>query len=213
MADISKIKLPSGSSYDIKDAWSRQEISSIKDTISGALVFCGETTTEISEGATTSPVTIKTAVKIRGVDYAAGASYTPVAGDVFVYGKVEYAFNGTSWFALGDLNLSADFGALAFKDSATGSATYTPAGSVTGSFTGASMTSTGKYTPQGSVELTAATDASTTVSPAASGDATYTPAGTITGTKFTGTELTSTGSFQPTGTVAIDTSTATHPVS
>ena len=97
------------------------------------MVFCGETTTALSDGASTTPVKVKTAIKIRGVDYAAGANYTPVAGDVFVYNKLEFAFNGTSWIELGDLNLSSDFGTLAFANSV--SASYTPAGSVSGKFT------------------------------------------------------------------------------
>ena len=61
----------------------------------------------------------------------------------------------------------------------TGTATYTPAGTVTQpNFTGTSTTSTGKFTPAGSIGLTT-TNKTAEVSKAASGTATYTPEGTV----------------------------------
>jgi hypothetical protein len=188
MADISKITLPSGTTYDIKDAWSRQQI----EALGNYTVFLGVTTTALTDGATTNPVTI------------AGESVTAKTGDIVTYGSQEFIFNGTKWQAFGDLSA---LGELAFVDSASGS--FTPAGTVskptfTGSsssvtitaadntngnyqpkgtvskptFTGAAMTSTGTYTPSGSVSLTN-TNQTATVSKAASGTATYTPEGTV----------------------------------
>lgn len=200
MADISKITLVDGSSYDIKDAAARSDIADIKSSISGAMHYIGKTTTALSDGATTNPITID------------GESVTATAGDVAVYTsgsgssakEMEYVFNGTKWQEFGS---TGSLKALAFKDNA--SATYTPAGSVSSSFTGSSsavsitatasesgnytpagsvsaptftgssMTSTGNFTPAGSVSLGGSENKTATVSAAESGTATYTPAGNV----------------------------------
>lgn len=52
MADISKITLPSGSTYDLKDAWSRSQISSILPVVAGSIVICGKTSTPLSDDST-----------------------------------------------------------------------------------------------------------------------------------------------------------------
>lgn len=158
MADISKITLPSGTTYDIKDATARELIGNLDKYTK----FLGVTTTALSDGATTNPITI------------AGASVTAVSGNIATYGSQEFIFNGTSWQAFGDLS---GLGALAYKDSASGS--YKPEGTVSKpTFTGDSLTSTGKFTPEGSVSLST-TNKTATVSKASSGEATYTPEGTI----------------------------------
>jgi len=51
MAEISKITLPSGTTYDIKDATARA-------TIAGAISIKGTTTTALTDEATTNPITI-----------------------------------------------------------------------------------------------------------------------------------------------------------
>ena len=53
MADISKITLPSGTTYDIKDAWARQQIESI--TGGSAIVFKGVTSTALTDGGNENP--------------------------------------------------------------------------------------------------------------------------------------------------------------
>lgn len=113
MADISKITLPSGQSYDLKDAQARSDIADIQRAISGGIHFRGETTTALTDGATTNPITIN------------GSSYTAVSGDLVLYDEKEFLFDGTKWIEMGDLSL---LGTLAYKDSASGS--FTPAGSV-----------------------------------------------------------------------------------
>ena len=119
---ISKIQLPSGSEpYLIKDSEARTMINSLSNIVSGSLVICGETTTALTDGSTTTPVVVKNAVKIRGVDYAAGANYTPTAGDVFFYNSKEFVFDGTNWIEFGDIT---GLGDLAFSDQV--SASYTP---------------------------------------------------------------------------------------
>lgn len=113
MADISKITLPSGQSYDLKDAQARSDIADIQRAISGGIHFRGETTTALTDGATTNPITIN------------GESYTAVSGDLVLYDEAEFLFDGTKWIEMGTLSL---LGTLAYKDSASGS--FTPAGSV-----------------------------------------------------------------------------------
>lgn len=102
MPDISELKLPSGTVYQIKDTQARS-----------AKGWIGITTTALTDGATTNPITIN------------GQSVTAVAGNITSYDEQEYIFNGTVWQEFGDLS---DLGTLAYKDSASGS--YTPQGSV-----------------------------------------------------------------------------------
>lgn len=107
MADISKINV-GGTSYNIKDAVARETLTGL----SGAMHFIGTTTTAITDGSDTTPVAI------TGKD-----NVTPNAGDVVIYGKKEFVWNGSAWNEFGDMG---SLKALAFKDSAEG--TFTPQG-------------------------------------------------------------------------------------
>ena len=51
MAEISKITLPTGTTYDIKDAVARS-------TVAGAILVKGTTTTALTDEATTNPIVI-----------------------------------------------------------------------------------------------------------------------------------------------------------
>ena len=102
MPDISELKLPSGTVYQIKDTQARS-----------AKNWIGITTTALTDGATTNPITIN------------GQSVTAVEGNITSYDETEFIFNGSTWQEFGDLS---DLGTLAYKDSASGS--YTPQGSV-----------------------------------------------------------------------------------
>ena len=170
MADISRVTIPnisgSGSTtYDIKDATAREQIAAITG---GYTKFLGVTTTPLEDGDTTNPITIN------------GQSVTAGNGDIVTYNNKEFIFNGNTgieaWQELGDLSA---LGEMAFADTASGS--FTPQGSISGSFSGTSTTSTGKFTPSGS----------------------------ITGTSFTGASMTSTGTFTASGTVSKPTVTPT----
>ena len=143
MADISKITLPSGTTYNIKDTQARADIAAIQSAIAGGVTFMGETTTALTDGATASSVTINS------------SSVTAVKGYLVVYNSKEFVYDGEKWIEMGDLSA---FKALAYKDSASGS--YTPAGSVSQpTFTGSSSTVTitatdntnGNYQPKGTV--------------------------------------------------------------
>ena len=201
MAELSRITLPSGTVYDLKDQGARDLI----DALSGYTKFLGVTTTALTDGSTTNPITIN------------GDSVTADTGSIATYGSEEFIWNGTAWQAFGDLSALGD---LAYKDSASGSFTpagtvskptftgsqssvavtatantngnYQPAGTVSKpSFTGAAMTSTGKFTPAGSVGLTTS-NKTATVSAASSGTATYTPAGSVSTPTITVTPSTTT---------------------
>lgn len=146
MADISKITLPSGTTYEIKDAKARELIGSL----SGALTYLGTTTTALADGATTSPITI------------GGTSVTPKAGDVVAYGNSEFVWSAaeSKWREFGS---TGSLKALAFKDSASGS--YTPAGSVSQpTFTGTKKNISAEFTPEGTVSAPIVTVAVNTAS-------------------------------------------------
>lgn len=106
MPDISQITLPTGTTYDIKDAIARAAAS-------GGIQLKGITTTALTDEATTNPITIDS------------SSYTAKANDAVFYGKKEFVFDGTKWHEFGDMS---GLGSLAKKDSASGN--FTPQGSV-----------------------------------------------------------------------------------
>ena len=191
---ISKITLPSGQTYYIKDAEARSQIQAL---VGGdAVIFMGVSTTEITDGGSETP-TIE------------GEAVTPGTGQLFFYGTEQFIWgpDGT-WHELGNLD---SLGTLAYKNSATG--TYTPEGTIsqptfTGSsatvtitaadntngnyqpkgtvsqpnFTGSNSTFSGSFTPEGTVTVTTngITNKTAIVSKAASGEATYTPEGNVT---------------------------------
>lgn len=133
LPEISKVSLPTGTTYAIKDEYAREQISAL----SGAMEFLGVTTTQISDGSSTNPIVI------------AGQSVTAKAGDVVIYGSSEYVFSAADnkWHEFGS---TGSLKALAFKDSASGS--YQPVGSVSKpTFTGTTETISVEYQPAGSV--------------------------------------------------------------
>ena len=112
---MSKITLPvnidgtiTNVEFTIKDAEARQMITDLGN----ALYWIGVTTTALSEGATTNPISVN------------GEDVTARLGGLASYEGMEYAWNGSAWQGMGPNNL----GALAYKNSASGD--YTPAGSV-----------------------------------------------------------------------------------
>ncbi len=125
MADISKITLPSGTTYDLKDATAREQINSIKSTVTGQMHYAGVTTTALANGSTTKPIQI------------GGANYTQSNGDVVIYGEEEFVWSDSDskWHEFGS---TGSLKGLAFKDSASGS--WTPAGTVSVALTMASIT-------------------------------------------------------------------------
>ena len=183
MADISRITLPSGSVYNIKDATARQDISELRTSLSGAAHYIDVTTTPLTDNCETNPITI------------GGESYTAKAGDVVAYGNSEFIFSALGkWREFGS---TGSLKSLAFKDSASGN--YTPAGSVSKpTFTGTEGNLSVKGTPKGNVSIAIGT-----------GTANYTPAGSVSQPSFSGTEGNISVSGTPTGNVSISVGTGT----
>lgn len=100
-----------------------------------AVKWVGVTTTPLEDGATTNPITVE------------GKSVTVVRGDMASYDHNEFIYDGDVWQALGDVS---GLGLLAFKDSASGTVDDYVTGA-TSTFVGDSMTSTGTFTPDGSI--------------------------------------------------------------
>lgn len=98
--EISSITLPSGNTYGFKDAQAREAIAALE----GGSYFLGVTTTALTDDSTTNPIIVD------------GESVTAVNGNMVVYGKKEFVFNGTKWIEFGDLST---LGALATKDTVT----------------------------------------------------------------------------------------------
>lgn len=69
---------------------------------SGGIVLVGETTTALTDEATTNPITVD------------GQSYTAQPNDAVIYGSKEFLFDGTKWHEFGDLSglASKDIGAM-----------------------------------------------------------------------------------------------------
>ena len=106
---------------EYKKPFSRVEILlvQIKDLIAqlqGAVNLKGETTTPLTDNATTNPIMID------------GESYTAVMNDAVIYQSGEFIFDGTKWHELGDISnlTAANIGAMTgYAKAATGSAIAT----------------------------------------------------------------------------------------
>lgn len=202
MAEISKIVLPNGKTYDIKDTVARE-------LASGGIHFIGITTdTAIADGYSvtkdsgsgetyTITLTKYSESNSKGTnDPLSNASttetHTVVNGDMVIKGNKEYVCAIThedsgnidsltyTWHEFGDIST---LGNLAKKNEVV--ASYTPAGEISQpTFTGknATITSTGSYTPAGTT-ASIFTGTKATIS----GSTSYTPAGKITNTPTTST--------------------------
>ena len=116
---IDSVTLPSGSVYWLKDKKAREDISDILDTVSGVMHYEGVTTSTITDGSTATSLTIDGETRTFTADDK---------GSVVISGQKEYVWNGTKWQEFGS---TGSLKALAFKDTASGSTTYTPAGNIT----------------------------------------------------------------------------------
>ena len=183
MADLKRITLPSGTTYNLVDQGARDLIAQIE----AGSAWIGVTTTPLTDGSETNPVTIN------------GESVTAKTGNMVAYGRKEFIFNGTAWQELGDMSM---LGELAYKNSASGS--FTPAGTVSKpTFTGTEGNISASFTPAGTVSKPTFTGTEGNIS------ASFTPAGTVSKPTFTGTEGNISASFTPAGSVAISKGTGT----
>ena len=143
---ISKITLPSGNTYDIKDEEARELINEL----ASPGVFLGVTTTNITEGSTTNPIVVN------------GVNVTASSGDWCIRenDKKAFIFNNTNkWQEFTDMN---NLGGLAYKDSASGTVNDYAVGAK-GSFSGTAATL--KMTPAGTNTASAVSFAAHTTKP------------------------------------------------
>lgn len=200
MADISKITLPSGTTYNIKDEVARQMASAgVTFTISTNAANTPKDVTWDNNG-TTITGTLVASASTSGSFYLVKAT---TQGGKDIYAEYVTVKNGNtySWEKIGttDIDLS-DLGALAYKDNV--STNVKPEGTVSQpTFTGNTMTSTGDFVPDGTVSKPTftGTEGSVTVTgtPAGTisvgtGSANYTPAGTVSAPTITVTPNTAT---------------------
>lgn len=124
---IDRVTLPSGSTYYLKDKEARELIAEL----SNATHFLGVTTTELTDGATTNPITV------------GGQSITAKNGDIAIYNQTEFIFTESttpaSWAEFGSTVID-ELGDFAFVD--TGTVTIQPKGKNAAS----SVTFTGRTT-------------------------------------------------------------------
>ena len=200
MADISKITLPSGTTYNIKDEVARQMASAgVSFTICTSAENTPKDVTWEKEG-TTITGTLVASASTTGVFYLVKST---TQGGKDIYAEYVTVKNGAdySWEKIGttDIDLS-DLGALAYKDNV--STNVKPEGTVSQpTFTGNAMTSTGSFVPDGTVSKPTFTgtegNVSVTGTPAGTisvgtGSANYTPAGTVSTPTITVTPSTAT---------------------
>lgn len=192
MAELSKLKV-NGVEYDLKDAFSREQIETLKQTVAGGVQYVGISTTELTDGATTATVAIKDGESTK--DHAAEV------GDMVDYNNILFVFNKSKqWDQLGS---AGALKALAYKDSV--SADYTPAGTISKpDFTGTEGDVSVSGTPSGTISAPGFTGTKATI------NVSGTPSGTVTQPTFTGSEGTVNVSGTPKGSVAV---TAAAPVS
>ena len=86
---ISKVTLPFQNTYHFKDEGARELI----ENLSGSTSYLGITTTPLYDECTTNPISIS------------GQNITASNGNLAIYGKREFIFDGTKWNAFGDLEL------------------------------------------------------------------------------------------------------------
>lgn len=191
-----EITLPSGNAYYLKDNEVRQwvgdgttsgaekRISTLETEVSklsNATHWIGVTTTTLSDGSTTNPITIN------------GESVTAVSGDIVEDSAgTEYIFNGTAWQEFGK-----NIGTLkAFAYADTGAVTITPRGTVSGTSVNLTSSSVGSVTNPGSMPTFTVSNEILTISagsaPEVENVTVATGIDTVVDPSFTGTEETHT---------------------
>lgn len=159
MATISKITLPSGNTYEIKDAYARQLIAGGVSFIvawngsSAPVAASIPTGVKVTYNGTTTTGTLAPASAQAGAFYLVKSSTQIEALDIYDEYVVVGSGPNKQWEKLGDTTLNLDdLGELAYKDSATGTATarssaVTFTGRTTDTVLGSDATFTTTVTP------------------------------------------------------------------
>lgn len=193
---ISKLNM-NGTTYTIKDAWVRAEITEIESAISGGTHFRGVSTTEIADGDSVKALTV------AGAAYAAADQED---GDIFIYNNgtknLEFIVSNGKYSEFGS---TGELGALAFADTATGSVEVPIASAIT----------LNAYTPQvdkGTLAVTTTTGTVSVETESATASGTFSPAA-ITIAASTVTLTPTKGTFTALKDVTYDSNTATLSIS
>ena len=99
---IDQIKFPSGNIYPLRDSGARELIAALE----ASTAVLGMSVTELTDGATTNPITVRKGGETKEV--------TAVNGNMAFYNKKEFIYDGATWLEFGDLST---LGQLAYKDS------------------------------------------------------------------------------------------------
>ena len=153
-------------------------VPSISYDAQGHITSTSVTQMKLPDMPTASDLGISGAMRFIGVVNSLPTSNNS-KGDVVLYGKKEYVWDGTTWVELGDES------SFSIKGH-THSVTHKPAGTVSKpSFTGTQATISSSYTPAGTISTPTFTgdEATITVS--------FTPEGTVSKPTFTGSAVTS----------------------
>ena len=172
---ITQITLPNSTTYEIVDENARKRLTDMANFSAFlGVITSSAASAKIEDGSTTQVVIID------------GNSVTATTGNVVIYKPTgstkqaqEFIWDGSKWNFFGDIGVN-DLGTLAFKDSAT----YVKFKNTTS--TSSTVTSTGKFTPVGTVTFSATANqylafSSTSKAPTSncSNYWSYTPAGTV----------------------------------
>jgi len=195
---ISRITLPNGNTYDLKDQEARDLIEQLN---SGSLAFVKATAANITpygvewdNNGSAVVGTLAAAADTQGKIYLVPQE-NGAGRDIYAeYVTVIAGGSGTeldpytyAWEKLGDTEIDfSDLGNLAYKDAATGTVSFTTADSA--AFSNGAVSASATYTPAGSVTVTlsdTATNATLTT-------ANYTPAGSVSKPNVTVTPTTDT---------------------
>ena len=196
---IKEITLPSGTAYEIVDENARGEINTMSTSITNMSTtississnvnslsstvnsmskytsFLGVSSTTLVDGSTTSSIMVGSTT--IAATTGAIAIYKPADSNA-----QEYIWDGSKWQFFGDIS-ATNLGTLAYKSSISAQYIKPTGATTTGT---ATKTSTGKFTPAGTVSVSGTTTAyvkisSTTTAPSNTSNYwVYTPGGTVT---------------------------------
>lgn len=122
MADVKKLKID-GTLYDIKDEVARASMA-------GSIMVLGATTTELTDNATTNPITVN------------GESVTAVQNNAVFYNAKEFVFDGTYWHEFGDMTGLGDMAEHDLSDVEITTTVSQPTATTTATSTSESVTLT-----------------------------------------------------------------------
>lgn len=216
MPNLSQIELPSGTTYDLVDQGARDLIDAINNW---SYIVCTNASNTPKDVMWDDEGTTITGTLVATSDTMYKIYLVPSAEDTNNYYSEYITINPSgstyTWEKFGDTKLpdmngyvknaaghsGGTAGALAYKDSASGSGTVTVPKTFTTTYTPAAKTVSVTGTTTGSVSAPTFTG---------TGVRLQTDSQVLTGASFTGSSMTSTGSFTPSGSISKGTGTANY---